>query len=517
MKKLKLSRVAVIIILSLIIITQFCVRIFAGAQKEYYHMDEMYSYGLMNYKQVSIVDDENLMGEWHSPEYFRDYISISSEESGDWSPVYTNQVNDVHPPLFYLLLRIFASMTIDGFSKWTGIILNMIIWIGSAILVFFITRRMTRDDRLALIVTFFAGLTAAALNTTIYIRMYELAALNILIITHVALWLLDKKKIEWKHSAIIIPALVTGILTHYHYLFFVAILAVMVIYKLYKSNRKPDILKFVVSGVAGGGIALAIFPAMIPHLLRGHPESSGIGSFFDHLKGYLIVANRNIFANLGLFIIGILLIALIITIIRKKKITTSKNLLLLLLPTVVFFLVIVVTAPWIELRYIMPICPIIAIVALVAISDFIKNLFSKWHVIATAVVVIAVMIATPFVHPKLEMAYEGYDHIVDRVVEINAPILYVFNTDHNRLLDDMFLLTFVDSYVIDSRDVNESNLAQVFADRCVINGLTVIINSENDNDAILEQIESATGLSETKWIQRLNAADVYHLYYDYES
>ena len=90
-------------------------------------MDEMYSYGLMNYNKLNIADNEDFQNVWHNKEYYLDYLTVNQNEKWNLKPVYENQKNDVHPPLYYLLLRISASFTIDRFSKWSGIILNIII------------------------------------------------------------------------------------------------------------------------------------------------------------------------------------------------------------------------------------------------------------------------------------------------------------------------------------------------------------------------------------------------------
>ena len=110
----------------IIIIIQIIARVYVGNKKTYFHMDEAYSYGLMNYDKLNIADNEDFFNNWHTKEYYSDYLEINKDEKYDFSQVYENQRDDVHPPIYYLLLRIAASFTIDSFSKWTGIILNII-------------------------------------------------------------------------------------------------------------------------------------------------------------------------------------------------------------------------------------------------------------------------------------------------------------------------------------------------------------------------------------------------------
>ena len=52
----KIKKTTIIIILIAIILIQVLVRIYVGFKKEYFHMDEMYSYGLMNYDKLNIAE-----------------------------------------------------------------------------------------------------------------------------------------------------------------------------------------------------------------------------------------------------------------------------------------------------------------------------------------------------------------------------------------------------------------------------------------------------------------------------
>ena len=97
-------------------------------------MDEAYSYGLMNYNKLSIVDNEDFLNKWHTKEYYLDYLEINKNEIFNLKPIWENQKNDVHPPLYYLLLRFCMRFTNGHVSVWPGIILNIIILIISFIM-----------------------------------------------------------------------------------------------------------------------------------------------------------------------------------------------------------------------------------------------------------------------------------------------------------------------------------------------------------------------------------------------
>ena len=52
----KLSKKTIIISLAIIIIIQILARIYVGYKKEYFHIDEAYSYSLMNYDKIQITE-----------------------------------------------------------------------------------------------------------------------------------------------------------------------------------------------------------------------------------------------------------------------------------------------------------------------------------------------------------------------------------------------------------------------------------------------------------------------------
>ena len=95
-----------ILIISIILVIQTIIFTIVGVNKEYIHMDEAYSLGLANYDKVEIQENEDFYNQWHNGEYYEDYLAVQEKDIGQYKQVYENQKNDVHPPIYYLLLRI---------------------------------------------------------------------------------------------------------------------------------------------------------------------------------------------------------------------------------------------------------------------------------------------------------------------------------------------------------------------------------------------------------------------------
>lgn len=193
MKDTKLEKIIIIILLSLIILAQIVAIIYATSKREYYHIDEYYSHGLMQYKRAFIYENEDFINNWHDKDYYKDYLVINENEKFDFSSVYKNQIEDVHPPLYYLLLRIACSFNIGEFSIWPGTILNIIIFIIASIFLFLISKEIFKNPYYALLVCAISGFSLAVIETVMYVRMYELLVLNILMLIY---WHIRKSKIE---------------------------------------------------------------------------------------------------------------------------------------------------------------------------------------------------------------------------------------------------------------------------------------------------------------------------------
>lgn len=117
-------------------------RIWGLLNKVNLHMDEAYSYGLTHYKNIQISDNEDIFFTKHDRKYFKDYLSLSKNELGDIKSIYINQANDVHPPLYYVFLRIASLFTLNDFSIYTGVALNILIYILSSFMLIKITRKI---------------------------------------------------------------------------------------------------------------------------------------------------------------------------------------------------------------------------------------------------------------------------------------------------------------------------------------------------------------------------------------
>ena len=571
-----------IVIVAIVLIIQTIVFIISGINKSYIHMDEAYSFGLANYNKIEIQENEDFYNIWHSKEYYEDYLTVNENERNNFLPVYENQKNDVHPPLYYLLLRIAMEFYIDSYSKWSGIILNIIIYVFITIFMYLIIKKLLEGNdeykEKSAILALISSLTLSSITNVIYIRMYALSTLNIVITTYLHLKLLDKKENNYKLLLAIGIFALTGSLTHYYYLFYLAILFIMFVIKYLKEKKYKELVKYIGTIALAGIISLIIFPYSIQHMFFGY-RGQGVISNFTNISNFIIsifeyVFITNVYAfNNTLFILLIFIFGVLIYKKAKKIKIIEKNKYIkyIIFPTFFYAILVAIASPFIELRYMMPVCNLIFVLVLYTVIALLKNITKEKLLNKIIIVVYFLILIMPFVSNKIinlamgekfrseqETSYSSKTEIAQKLrsetnlpIDIisnfanvsiedillyikdfqlepevmysnkhdilkiikdnsNLPALYIFDSNHNRFLDDILLFSNInESYIAKDIECNEKEIQEIMSDKDISQGVLIFINDGQENDEILNVIKNGLNLENIKYLERLNACDVY--------
>lgn len=527
-KNKKINKSTTIILLIFVIIIQTLIYVKVGIDKSYIHMDEAYSLGLASYDNVEIQDNEDFYNTWHNKEYYEDYLTVNDDEISNYSQVYINQKNDVHPPLYYLLLRIAMSFSVNHFSKWTGIVINIIIFAFITIFMYLILNKLLEDKNnceiKAIILAFISSITLASLTNVTYIRMYALATLNIIIITYLHIKLYDKY--EKKTLILIGIASFFGSLTHYHYLFYLGILYISTVLRFMANRENEKIKGYTIPFVIAGITSIAIFPFSIQHMFFGYRGGGGLisnlmdvtkwPSTFMKVVEYVGVVQQYVFHNM-LFLL--LLIVIGIFIYKKKKnidskIEVSKYFKIIYIPTILYLILVAASAPYIELRYLMPICPLIFVGVIYWTNQLFENIISRNKSLFVIIITLALIMIAPFLFSiEPQVTYSDKREIVYKLEnELNLPTVYWFNSNNNRFLDDILLFSKInESYVAKDMEANEENINTIFNNKDISNGIIVFLNEGQNNDEILNEISIILKLNSIEHLKRMNACDIYYI------
>lgn len=386
---MKLKDKKEVIMLAIILIVQTIVFIIAGINKSYIHMDEAYSLGLASYNKIEIQENEDFYNTWHNKEYYEDYLTVNENEKNEFLQVYENQKNDVHPPLYYLLLRIVMGFNINSYSKWTGITLNIIIYLFITIFTYLIIKKLLKNEEKckekSAILALITSITFSSINNAIYIRMYALSTLNILITTYLHLKLSENKENNFKLLLAIGISALIGSLTHYYYLFYLAMLFIMFVIKYLKEKKYKELAKYMGTIILAGIVSLLIFPYSIQHMFFGYrgqgaiSNLTNISKFISNICLYILIINIHTFNNALFILLAFILGIILYKKVKKIKIIENKNKYIkyIAFPTLFYFILVAISAPWIELRYIMPVCNLIFVLVLYFIATLIKNIVKE--------------------------------------------------------------------------------------------------------------------------------------------
>lgn len=478
-----------ILILIIIILLQIGLYIYLGNCKKGMHMDEAYSYGLMNYHEVNITKDKNFLNNWHPREYFLDYLELNSDELGDLKQVYINQINDVHPPLYYYLLRLTSLFNINKFSMWGGLILNIVVLAISTIIVFIISKYILNSVKYALIVVGMNAFSTAMMESAMFIRMYALLTLIILLYTVITIKIINNNKVNKKDYIVSFFILICGGLTHYYFFVYVLGMYLIILIKSLRNKNTSLIKNYTILLAISAVIYLIVFPYAIEHVFFSNRAVGTINEFtlsriLEWLQDYIGVINKNIFNYfLWIYIIFMVLIYTIFKILEKKQLLNvniverPKTVVYILFATVFYFIVIALISPYKELRYILPICPLIIILTIyyskIILDKYLKQNQSFLIMLSTTILITLSAIVT---NNKLRFTFSAYEMMNENIQNKGKTIVYLYQGEEDRFLDNIYYFTFIDeAYIMKKEDYSLDKVLKIIEQKnkesfCIIDG-----------------------------------------------
>lgn len=331
-------------LLALIIVLAFAGMLYYGNQKEGYHIDEMFSYGLANSeylpfmhfgesgydvkdwmleygagespadlfrnlaKDVRILKDcgfrlkESVIYQdfllarenssdtrtttWVPGQDYRDYLAASESNTFNYASVYYNQRGDVHPPLYYIILHTICSVFQGSFSKWYALAVNMVFLILTIVLLYRMVDRHFGGTGMAAAVTAVYGLSVGILTNTVYLRMYAVLTFMTLFFFHEHLELAESGfEIKGKTKAKLMLAALLGFLTHYYFVIYAVAEAAVFVVWMGSEKRWRAIWKYVSTMAVTAVIGLCVWPYAIRHVFGG----------YRGYEAFQVVANREFY------------------------------------------------------------------------------------------------------------------------------------------------------------------------------------------------------------------------------
>ncbi len=441
MNKLPKKHIPIFILVFILIASLFAM-IYFGHQKEGYHVDELYSYGLANSEYLpfmhfglsgydvkdwmkeygagesfadlfsNLIKDFKILKEcnfdfygseiyqayliaqansadtytttWVPGQDYVDYLAVSESNTFNYASVYYNQRGDVHPPFFYMLLHTICSIFQGSFSKWYGLALNVMVLLTALVVLYKMSERHFGGSRVALAITAVYAFSAGFMSTAMFIRMYALLTLMTLLCLYVHLEILRADfTFNKKLTLALVFSVLGGYYTQYYFVLYAIAIAVVFVVLMALKKKFKSVLRYICTLAGAAVTGIIIWPFAIKHVFRGYRGTSSL-EVLKNGEFYLFKAEHmwgQIVSNIfggHKWIPVVLVILAIIGCILSRKKVPFAKLSLLCIPIVVYTYVVCQISPFLSDRYVMCTYPFWCIMVVSAVFFAAKAVFGHF-------------------------------------------------------------------------------------------------------------------------------------------
>lgn len=268
---------------------------------------------------------------WIEGEFLRDYLSVQDGEEFAILDIHRNVRDDVHPPLYFMLLNVLSSFFIDEIPYFAGFLINITCGVIICTILYMLGRKIFNNQWLALAAPIVWLSSEGARVTIIYLRMYApLCALCLICVYLHVLFFEEEKVSKWLYGALAFCTMI-GTLTHYYfYIMLVVVGLVSVIRLLYKRNYRKFAI-YSLSHVGGWIISYMAYPYVFKHVLfsergvgaQATSKTGGMEYYINFARQFAHTINEFVYNNhfsiFFLIFLVICIIAAFVLFYRKKK------------------------------------------------------------------------------------------------------------------------------------------------------------------------------------------------------
>ena len=496
------------------------------ANKDNLHVDGFFSYGLSNQTYTDHIGMAPLEGKVFTPaeSAWQEYLTVQEGARFDYGNVWKNQKEDVHPPLYYVLVHTVCSLFPNQFSIWFAASINIVF----AVLTLFVSGKIIRElggkNRTVLLFSAAFSLSAGFLSAVSLLRMYLMTMFWVTLVSLLFLKIY-KEGIVVKRFLALSVVCTGGVLTHYYFIIWLFFLClVMGIYLLYQKMWKT-ILAFIISiGSAGLG-SVFIFPGMIYHIFleygdRGEQSKqkllhTSMTENLEKLKDYFGYLNHQLFGGmLPVLLVLVVVLLILITLVKKEKLEVRIAFpwFLLGIPCFCYYILIARISVYTADRYIQPIYPIVMIVGfgsvLVLTGKLIRN--RKLFLSISCICILLLSINGLRICPWEYLYKENGKMLRELEAYSDCECLFVYDADdpYNRVQQSYFevrqyesvvFIADTDLYLMSNLELENKNQLIVCIDyACNTEIIMETLQTVNPAFSVAENLGKA-GLYTTTW------------------
>lgn len=406
-KHVEIIMVMILLLIQIVFMLWFC------EKKENFYMDEIWTYGLSNSNYEPFINwRSDYVGTWHSPDYYLDYLETHEQTRFNYRSVFYNQTQDVHPPLYYVLMHTVCSCFPNMFSKWFGLFLNVFLFLLSSIILYRLSRDIFPQGMLALLPNCLWGFSIGAVSTVVFIRMYMMLTLFVLLFLYAHTHYIYRNHIELRYLFFCYCVTIGGVLTQYYFLFFAFVLTAFTCLVFFVQKKYQIFLQYGLSVLLGVITAFGIFPSALNHLFVGYRGEEAVSNISNmsrlksQIDGYISIVSSQLLGSkkiVILFYLGVLVLAIYLfnKLVCKFRVSnvseyhiiieaswwpasqtrisineTAVSTYALFISTIGYFVMVALVSPDITSRYIYCCYPLVALIICIVFSW----IFNRIHI-----------------------------------------------------------------------------------------------------------------------------------------
>ena len=519
------------LIFSLIFVISVLISLFYGFQKAGFHEDEYYTYYSSN-RSIGLYQPDR---QWQDRQTILDEFAVKPGEGFNYGLVKLVQSWDVHPPLYYFIFHTLCSFVPGKFTKWPGLITNLIAFAIAYLFMCLLMERLKVPFTVEVLTLIFWGLGPQTVSCNMLIRMYAFLGAAVIACGYYHVRLIqdyDNNSLELKDFILksLVPIMVVsyiGFLIQYFYIFFFFCtgVAVAVWLVFMRKDIKAGIL-YVAGCAISLGLAVLTYPASLHHMFGGYRGTGASGSFFDlantgmRISFFVGLLNDFVFAGGLVLIFFMIFLGLILRLTGKKAGKTGQvlprpEIVVLTTGAIGYFLLTAKTALLVgsaSNRYEMPIYGLLILLIFLDGYYVLSDMGNMVLIYALCAVVMALLLkghiydrSILFLYPedakKISYATENADEI--------AVVMFNPATPQNvwRLTDE--LLCYPKVFYMD-----EENLERI-TDKEVVSADRIILYAADDDlqqKAFENLLLSSNGLTIMESVSKEDMWTTYEVY-----
>ncbi|MCD8379417.1 MAG: glycosyltransferase family 39 protein [Lachnospiraceae bacterium] len=504
-----------LLILGVILTAGLLAGVCLTSQKVSFHVDEMLTFGLSNsYYQPFFEEPSVNGGVVITGAEFTDYLTVSDHPFSYGSVIY-NQIQDVHPPLYYFLIHTICSAAPGLSFAAVGYIVNALFAaLTMAGLFVWAYRRFDRLTACLAVISFAFG--AGILSMFVFFRMYMMLVYFTVLLA-VSLYDIYAGGGEGRARMWLGIALCLGALTQYYFLVYAFFACLVLAVLLCVEKRWKELRDTAAVVGASACIYYSIWGNIaIRHIFSGYKGKQALQSAatlegtFDEIRAYGDMLFKQIFSHTllsaGFFILlAVFLSVLAVRAVRggRENITHFRGLLLLLLPCLLYVCMIAKVSSDEAERYIVNVVPLFWVSLLAVIFYICRNVKGRavWSAALAALIVADLLTAC-----EPEYLYLSDESMVEYMESLDQDTVCVYykSTDWNSQTQyACFLMNYQTTYVVNGACLDWLEEQDLWKNE------TVLLLAEDS--AGYEALFQSIGCTSVEWIGTYERVQVFSL------